>query len=103
MNALLVSALVKLLPVVLGVFGKFLTAVVDDFLKDKKDGGLDVLDEVARITAVVVKDLAKSGMTDDEKRKAAVRMAKQEAKRLGREISDSYAEILVQAAWKAVR
>lgn len=98
-----VVVLQKALPIVLGVFGKFLSSVVDSYLKDKKDGGVDVFDEVARITAVVVRDLAKSGMTDDEKRKAAIRMAKQEAKRLGREISDSFASILVEAAWKSVK
>ena len=103
MNPFLTIALKKALPVVLGVFGKFLSSVVDSFLKDKAEGGLDVLDEVARVTAKAVRSLASADLTDVEKKKAAILVAKREGQRLGREISDSFASILVDSAWKAVK
>lgn len=82
----------------LGLLGSFLADVVRRYLSDKEKGGLGLLDELARVTKFIVADLDLEDLTNERKRKQAIKLVKQEADRLGQEVSDNLAAILVESA-----
>jgi hypothetical protein len=99
MNQLLTFVLTR----ALGLLGTFLASVVKSYLSDKDKGGMGLLDELARVTKHIVSDLDFEDLTNDAKRKRAIKLVKQEAKRLGQDVSDNLAAILVESAVGAIK
>ena len=100
MNPLLLYAVQKLL----GLLGLFVADIIRNFLLvDKEKGGLDVLDEIARVAKHIVAHLATTDLPPEEKFTTALRLVQAEGQRLGKDIGDNLAGIIVKSAWGAVK